>query len=67
VTATYLGNGINQYDIEAGTYVDDFVDFFRNTQKAVNRVDHDPALPIQQTNIFQQDGLSISDSLNIHT
>jgi hypothetical protein len=67
VTATYLGNGINQYDIEAGTYVDDFIDFFRNTQKAVNRVDHDPAAPIQQINNLQQDSLSLSDSLNIHT
>jgi hypothetical protein len=72
VTATFLGTDefdqiVNQYEVEAGVYVDDFIDFFRNTQKAINRVDHDPAAPIQQTNNLQQDSLSISDSLVIHT
>lgn len=67
VTATYLGNGLNQYEIEAGTYVDDFVDFFRNTQKAVNRADHSASEPIKQYNNLQQDSASYTDSLNIHT
>ena len=67
VTATYLGNKTNQYDVEAGTYVDNFVDFFRNTQKAVNSASHDPAAPIQKTNLLQQDNISFSDSLFIHT
>lgn len=67
VTATYLGNGINQYDIEAGVYIDDLIDFFRNTQKATNRVNHSTTEPIKQYNNLQQDSLSLSDSLNIHT
>lgn len=67
VTATYLGHGVNQYEIEAGTYIDDFVDFFRNTQKAVNRVDHNPAEPIKQYNNLQQDTVTYTDALNIHT
>lgn len=67
VTATYLGNGINQYEIEAGTYIDDLIDFFRNTQKATNRADHSTKEAIKQYNNLQQDSLSISDSLNIHT
>lgn len=67
VTATYLGNGINQYEVEAGTYVDDFVDFFRNTQKAVNRVSFDPTTTfLQQANTLGVDGVSYTDSLNIH-
>ena len=65
-TATYLGNAINQYDIEAGIYVDDFVDFFRNSQKAINRADHDPAEPIKTYNNLQMDATSYTDSLSIH-
>lgn len=67
VTATYLGNGLNQYEVEAGTYIDDLIDFFRNTQKATNRADHSTTEPIKQYNLFLQDSLSLSDSLNIHT
>lgn len=67
VTARSLGAGINEYEIQAGTYLDDFVDFFRNTQKSLTRADHDPAAPLQSHNNLQQDALSISDSLNIHT
>ncbi len=44
-----------------------FLDFFRNTQKAINRPDHDPNTVIQQTNLLQLDTLNITDSLNIHT
>ncbi len=58
---------INEYAVQAGTYVDDFLDFFRNTQKAINRPDHDPNTVIQQTNLLQLDTLNITDSLNIHT
>lgn len=67
VTARYLGNAINEYEVEAGTYIDDFVDFFRNTQKAINRVDHNPADPVLQTNLTMIDSVSYTDSLNIHT
>lgn len=66
VTATALGGGINQYEIEAGVYVDDFVDFFRNSQKAINRADHDPAEPIKQYNNLLLDSSSFTDSLSIH-
>lgn len=66
VTATSLSNGLNQYDIEAGVYQDDFVDFFRNSQKAINRADHDPAEPIKQTNNLLLDTSSYTDSLSIH-
>lgn len=66
VTATALGGGENQYDIEAGVYQDDFVDFFRNSQKAINRADHDPAEPIKQTNNLLLDSSSYTDSLSIH-
>jgi hypothetical protein len=67
VTATYLGNGINQYEVEAGTYIDDLIDFFRNTQKATNRADHSTTEPFKLYSNLQQDSLSVSDSLNIHT
>jgi len=67
VTARYLGNRTNEYEIEAGTYVDNFVDFFRNTQKTASTVSHDPAETIKQTNLLQQDNISLSDSLFIHT
>lgn len=62
-----LGHRINEYSIQAGTYIDDFIDFFRNTQKAINRPDHDPNTQLQQTNLLQLDTLNITDSLNIHT
>ncbi len=67
VIGTYLGNKTNQYEIEAGTYIDNFVDFFRNTQKAVNTASHDPAAPLQEIDLFQQDNISLADSLFIHT
>lgn len=66
VTATNLSNGLNQYEIEAGFYVDSFVDFFRNSQKAINRADHDPAEPIKQTNNLLLESASLTDSLSIH-
>lgn len=56
---------INQYEVQAGVYIDDFIDFFRNTQKAVNRASHDPAAQIQQNNTLQLDTLNITDILNI--
>lgn len=67
VTATYLGDGVNQYEVEAGVYLDDFVDFFRNSQKAINRADHDPTETIKTYNNLQMDSASYTDSLNIHT
>lgn len=67
VTATALGGGLNQYDIEAGVYVDSFVDFFTNSQKAINRADFDPTEPIKTYNNLLQDSTSYTDSLNIHT
>jgi hypothetical protein len=67
VTVTDLGNGVNEYDVQAGTYIDDFIDFFRNTQKAINRVDHNPADPVLQTSLTMIDSVSFTDSLNIHT
>ncbi len=66
VTARALGAGLNEYEVQAGTYLDDFVDFFRNTQKAVNSASHSPTEPFKQYNNLQQDTLTISDSLNIH-
>jgi hypothetical protein len=71
VTAVFLGydlilGPINEYQVEAGIYVDDFIDFFRNTQKAVNRASHDPAAQIQQYNNLQRDSISLTDSLTIH-
>lgn len=66
VSASYLGNAINQYDVECGIYLDDFVDFFRNSQKAINRADHDPVEPIKTYNNLLQDSSSYTDSLSIH-
>jgi hypothetical protein len=62
-----LGHRINEYEIHTGIYIDDFVDYFRNTQKAVNRASHDPLAAIQQTNLLQMDRISFTDSLSIHT
>ena len=37
VTGHHLGNGQNEYEIEAGPYQPDMLDHFRNLHKAVNR------------------------------
>lgn len=70
VTAVFLGYNpiigpINEYQVQAGIYVDDFIDFFRNSQKAINRATHDPAAPIQAYNNLQLDSINFTDSLNI--
>lgn len=70
VSAVFLGydavyGPLNEYQVQCGIYVDDFLDFFRNSQKAINRATHDPAAPIQSYSNLQLDTLSITDGLNI--
>ena len=67
VIATWLGNGINQYEVEAGAFIPNFIDYMRNVQKAISRGNSQAGATIAQKALtLLSDTVTFGDSLNIH-